>query len=81
MLAKNINNDNKIKIPIFSKTTDMQVKEEISHIVDTLPEDFLNELLQYLKKLEKASKDKATLSLHLNTILIEDNDVLAKLAQ
>ena len=59
----------------------MQVKEEISHIVDTLPEDFLNELLQYLKKLEKTSKDKATLSLHLNTILIEDNDVLSKLAQ
>ena len=81
MLAKNINNDNKIKIPIFAKTTDMQVKEEISHIVDSLPEDFLNELLQYLKKLEKASKDKATLSLHLNTILIEDNDVLAKLAK
>jgi len=81
LLAKNINNDNKIKIPIIAKTTDMQVKEEISHIVDTLPEDFLNELLQYLKKLENASKDKATLSLHLNTILIEDNDVLSKLAQ
>jgi hypothetical protein len=81
IVGKKHQHDNKIKIPIFAKTTDMQVKEEISHIVDTLPEDFLNELLQYLKKLEKASKDKATLSLHLNTILIEDNDVLAKLAQ
>ncbi len=59
----------------------MHVKEEISHIVDTLPEDFLNELLQYLKQLEKASKNKGKLSLHLNTILIEDRDVLVKLAK
>lgn len=59
----------------------MQVKEEIAQIVDTLPEDFLNELLQYLKKLEKASKDKGKMSLHLNTILIEDKDLLAKLAK
>lgn len=59
----------------------MQVKEEISQIVDTLPEDFLNELLQYLKKLEKASKDNRKMSLHLNTILIEDKDILAKLAK
>ena len=59
----------------------MQVKEEISHIVENLPEDFLNELLEYLKKLEKASKDKAKFSLHLNTILVEDKEVLSKLAQ
>lgn len=59
----------------------MQIKEEISHIVDTLPEDFLNELLQYLRNLEKVSKNKGKLSLHLNSILIEDNDVLTKLSQ
>jgi|JI10StandDraft_1071094.scaffolds.fasta_scaffold54720_2 transaldolase len=59
----------------------MQVKEEISNIVNTLPEDFLNELLQYLKKLEKTSQDKRKLSLHLNTILIEDKEVLTKLAR
>ena len=59
----------------------MQIKEEISHIVDTLPEDFLNELLQYLKNLEKVSKAKAKMSLHLNSILIEDKEVLTKLSQ
>jgi hypothetical protein len=59
----------------------MQVKEEISHIVDTLPEDALAELLQYLKKLEKASKEKVKLSLHLNTILVEDKEVLSTLAK
>ncbi len=59
----------------------MKIKEEISQLVDTLPEEFLNELLAYLKKVEKASKDKGGLSLHLNTILLEDKDVLLKLAQ
>ena len=59
----------------------MKVKEEISNIVDTLPEEFLDELLQYLIKLEKSSKDKVKLSLHLNTILTEDKDVLSKLAE
>ena len=59
----------------------MKVKEEISNIVDTLPEEFLNELLLYLIQLEKASKDKVKLSLHLNRILTEDNVVLAKLAE
>jgi len=59
----------------------MQVKEEINHIVDTLPEDFLVELLRYLKKLEKVSKEKVKLSLHLNTVLVEDKDLLEKLAK
>lgn len=59
----------------------MQLKEEITHIVDTLPEDFLVELLRYLKKLEKASKEKVKLSLHLNTVLVEDKDLLEKLAK
>ena len=59
----------------------MQIKEEISLIVDTLPEDFLNELLQYLKKLEKVSKSKGKMSLHLNSLLIEDKEVLTKLSQ
>ncbi len=59
----------------------MAVKEEITHIVDSLPEDFLNELLDYLKSLEKASKTDAISSLHLNKILIEDKEVLSRLAK
>ena len=42
---------------IFTKFFCMKVKEEISHLVDTLPEDFLNELLDYLKKLDKKHLD------------------------
>lgn len=59
----------------------MHIKEEISLIVETLPKDFLIELLRYLKQLEKSSKEKSKLSLHLNTILLEDADVLLKLAK
>lgn len=59
----------------------MAVKEEIAHIVDSLPEEFLKELLDYLISLEKASKNKAIYSLHLNKILIEDKEVLSKLAK
>lgn len=59
----------------------MQVKEEIVKIVDNLPDDFLQELLQYLKKLDQASQANAKLSLNLNAILIEDKEVLSKLAQ
>lgn len=59
----------------------MAVKEEITQIVDSLPEEFLKELLDYLKSLEKASKTDALSSLHLNKILVEDKEVLSKLAK
>ena len=48
----------------------MVLKEEITSIIETLPEDFQKELLIYLKKVEKISLSKAKMSLHLNTILL-----------
>ena len=59
----------------------MVLKEEITSIIETLPEDFQKELLIYLKKVKKISLSKAKMSLHLNTILLEDAEVLKKLAQ
>lgn len=59
----------------------MEIKEEINQIVETLPEDVLSDLLQYLKQIEKESADKIRLSLNLNTILTEDDDLLERLAQ
>ena len=59
----------------------MLLKEEISTIVETLPEDFQIELLQYLKKIDKMTINKAKSLLHFNLILTEDNDLLKKLAQ
>lgn len=59
----------------------MEIKEEINQIVETLPEDVLSDLLQYLRQIEKESADKIRLSLNLNTILTEDDDLLERLAQ
>lgn len=59
----------------------MSVKHEITQIVNTLPSDVLNELLQYLREVEKASQEKKRLSLNINTILMEDRELLEKLAK
>jgi hypothetical protein len=59
----------------------MELKQEIAQIIDTLPEDVLSELVQYLRQVEKASQEKARMSLHLKTILLEDRDVLERLAK
>lgn len=59
----------------------MEIKEKIHQIVETLPEDVLSELLQYLRQLEKESGDKIRLSLNFNTILAEDDNLLERLAQ
>ena len=59
----------------------MAHRQEIAQIVDTLPEEVLGELLQYLRQVEKASQEKARLSLHLKTILLEDKGLLERLAK
>ena len=59
----------------------MEIKEEIKQIVDTLPEDVLGELLQYLRQIEKESTSQLHLSLNLNTVLAEDDELLERLAQ
>ena len=59
----------------------MEIKEEINQIVETLPEDVLSELLQYLRQIEKESGDKIRLSLTINSILTEDDNSLERLAQ
>jgi hypothetical protein len=59
----------------------MGIKQEINQIVNALPNNVLDELLQYLRQVEKVSQEKMRLSLHLNTILTEDNEVLEKLAK
>ena len=59
----------------------MEVKQEINQIVDALPKEVLNELLQYLRQVEKASQEKIRLSLNLKTILTEDKELLERLAK
>ncbi len=59
----------------------MEAKQEIMQIVNTLPSDVLDNLLQYLRQIEKTSKDKLQLAVNLRTILNEDKELLQKLAK
>lgn len=59
----------------------MEIREEINQIVEPLPEDVLSEVLRYLRQIEKESGDKISLSLNLNRILAEDDELLECLAQ
>jgi hypothetical protein len=59
----------------------MELTQEITQIVNTLPKDVLGEVLQYLRQVEKVSQEKMRLSLNLKTILIEDKEVLERLAK
>ena len=59
----------------------VELKQEITQIVDVLPKEILGELLHYLRQVEKVSQNKMRLSLNFKTILIEDNGLLEKLAK
>lgn len=59
----------------------METKQEIVQIVNKLPNEVLEELLQYLRQVEKTTTEKMRLSLNLNTILTEDRELLEKLAK
>ena len=59
----------------------MELKQEITEIVNVLPDEVLSELLCYLRQVEKVSQEKMRLSLNLKTILTEDSTLLQKLAK
>lgn len=59
----------------------MEVKQEISKIIESLPETILTEVLTYLRDIEKACKNEDLTALHLRTILKEDHELLQELAK
>ena len=59
----------------------MKVKDEITRIVDSLPNEVLDNLLEYLKLIEETTSDQSKRSLSLRKILEEDKHVLSKLAK
>jgi hypothetical protein len=59
----------------------MEPKQEIAQIINTLPNEVLGDVVQYLRQVEKASQEKARSSLHLKTILLEDKELLERLAK
>lgn len=58
-----------------------QAITEINKIITNLPESKLEDLLMYLKQVERASKEKELNKSLLNKIFEEDKDLLNKLAK
>lgn len=59
----------------------METKQEIIEIVEKLPDEILNELLEHLRRLEQSTFDRKLIDRHLNTIMTEDREVLENLAK
>lgn len=58
-----------------------ELKEEISKVIDEIPEPALKELLEYLKQLNAIQRDKTEGVNHIQQILREDRKLLERLAQ
>ncbi|MBK8587495.1 MAG: hypothetical protein IPN88_19690 [Bacteroidetes bacterium] len=61
--------------------TTNQIKTEIQKVLDTMPEVVLEDILEYLKTVQSKSVDSVKLSQNMRKILIEDRELLKKLAQ
>ena len=59
----------------------LEIKEEITKIIDGLPEDLLGDLLLYLQEVEKKPSSSRTLVANFRKILTEDSNLLKRLAQ
>ncbi len=61
--------------------TTMQLKTEIQKVLDKVPEDVLADLLNYVTELQKHSSEDIELAKFMKESLIEDRELLQKLAQ
>jgi len=60
--------------------TVQEIRQEIHKVVDNMPEEVLQNVLEYFHELEHSSKDQIKLAQNLKTILSEDKELLHKLA-
>jgi hypothetical protein len=61
--------------------TTKEIRKEINRVIQEVPENFLEDILSYLKQIEKKSRsDIETLS-NLKRIFKEDQELLDKLAK
>lgn len=58
-----------------------EIKIAISEMLENTSEPVLNEVFDYLKAAEGKSSESVALSRNLRTILTEDRELLARLAQ
>ena len=61
--------------------TTKDLRKEITRVIEKVPDDFLTEILNYLKEVEnKTKKDFESLK-HIKQIFKEDQELLEKLAK
>jgi hypothetical protein len=58
-----------------------ELKEEISRVLADVPEDMLEDILDYLKLLVSNPKEKFSMTAKLRQIITEDEELLQKLAK
>lgn len=61
--------------------TKAQIQLEIQKVLDSVPENVLQDVLDFLKELQDQPADKVRLTNNLRQILSEDKDLLEKLAK
>lgn len=58
-----------------------ELKQEIQKVIESVPENALEDVLAYLQQVVAASGENLKDSRHLRAILLEDRELLEKLAQ
>jgi hypothetical protein len=61
--------------------TTRQIKSEINKVLDKVPENALQDILNFLKEFDASSSDQIRSTANLYKILSEDKDLLEKLAK
>ena len=61
--------------------TTKDLRKEINRVIEKVPDDFLTDLLSYLKEFENKSKNDLESLKHIKKILKEDQELLERLAQ
>ena len=61
--------------------TTKEIKSEIQKTLDNIPENILQDILNYLKEIQGKSVDKVRLGKNLHDILTEDKELLERLAE
>ena len=61
--------------------TTKQIKNEIEKLLDIVPDEVLQDLLDFLKQAQKQTGDQLELSNYIKKILTEDKHLLEKLAK
>ena len=61
--------------------TTKDIRKEINRVIQEVPENFLEDILSYLKQIEKKSKNDLEVFTDLKRIFKEDQELLEKLAK